>query len=156
MPLKTVLFVLGFDVGLRVAEDWDMWMRLSRFAAFAAVPRPLVTLLSRRGSLGGDPDRMFEGARLVIEKNAELFHDFWDWRLLRRRAEARLYERRGIGYLMRGDFPRARADLWQAVRLWPPRLHALVPLAKLLLGMVKHPPASGARSEAPETPDGNP
>ena len=34
----------GFDVGLQVHEDWDLWIRLARLGSPASVPEPLVAL----------------------------------------------------------------------------------------------------------------
>lgn len=126
----------GFDNTLVVAEDWDLWMRLSQYTTFTAVREPLVTLLVRSGSLGGNPQRMFEGEKVVLAKNKGMYACYWDGKLLWRHAQARLYERLGKGYLMKRQRKDARNCFVRAAVLWPFRLHILVPLAKLLVGAI--------------------
>jgi len=132
----------GFDTSLRMAEDYDLWLRLSELTTFAAVRRPLVTLWKRPGRLGGDPDAMFQAGRVLLDKHAWRFRAYRDGFLLRRRAEAGLYERRGIAHFSNGNHGQARRDFARAVSLWPFRLNSLVPLIKLCTGI--HNPAPGS------------
>ena len=135
----------GFDGVLSVAEDWDLWMRLAPITRFACVRQPLVTLNKRGGSLGGDPNRMFQVEDWVVRKNAELFRQFGSSMMLRRKAQARRYERRAKGYMGRGDLALARRDFADALRLWPFRLECLIPFAKLCVGAVNHHAVVGGR-----------
>ncbi len=132
----------GFDTSLRTAEDYDLWIRLSELTTFAAVRRPLVTLWKRPGRLGADPDAMFQAGRVLLDKHACRFRAYRDGFLLRRRAEAGLYERRGIAHLSNGNHGQARRDFARAAALWPFRVNSLVPLLKLCTGI--HNPTPGS------------
>jgi glycosyltransferase involved in cell wall biosynthesis len=125
----------GFDEQLAVGEDWDLWLRLSQRTCFAAVERPLVTLIARANSQDSDPELTFRGAQRVIEKNAALYTLFWDGALLWRKAHATLYGNRGLRYFGRHQHEQARQDLWSAIRLWPFSLRSIVPLFKLYAGI---------------------
>lgn len=125
----------GFDPAMKVAEDWDMWIRLSQVTTFAAAKALLVNLRVRAGSLGGSPERMFEGEWIVLRKNDHLFERFWDACLLRRKAEAKLFERRGKAYFDQGQLDLARKDLTRSLALWPIKMRSFVPLGKMVLGL---------------------
>ena len=127
----------GFDTTLTCGEDWDMWLKLAGRTRFAAVEEPLVDILKRTDGLGACPAKIFNAAMTVLHKNDHLFSSFADSFLLRRRARARAYERRAVGYLMQGQLSLAKRDLISSTAIWPFRLHTLVPLLKLYLGMVQ-------------------
>jgi glycosyltransferase involved in cell wall biosynthesis len=133
----------GFDPALKRCEDRDMWIRLSWKTRFAAVREPLVTIWQRAGSLGSDPQKQFEAGWVVNQKHRALYSRYLDGRLLWRRAEAGLYERRGMARLSRGELRSARLDFRLAALRWPFRMKTLVPLMKLHLGLVRG-PSSGA------------
>ncbi len=133
----------GFAETLRVAEDWDMWLRLSVATTFAAVIEPMVTLLQRPVSLGSDPERIFHGALEVIDRNAARYREFLDGAILRRRARSRAYERLGQGCIALGRMSQARRCYFKAAWLWPFRARVVHPLVKLCTGMLRE-----ARSDA--------
>jgi glycosyltransferase involved in cell wall biosynthesis len=49
----------GFDEGLRVAEDWDYWLRLAAKYAFDYVPEKLLRIRRHGGSMQANELRMF-------------------------------------------------------------------------------------------------
>ena len=57
-----------FDERLRVYEDWDMWLRISRFFNFAYISEPLLNYRVHPGSLSANNLRMREGELAVLEK----------------------------------------------------------------------------------------
>jgi glycosyltransferase involved in cell wall biosynthesis len=67
--------VEGFDPALRVAQDWDLWLRIAvRYSdeLFAAVPKPLVVYRRVAGSLSSNAMRYFH-VRKFIMKSSCLF-----------------------------------------------------------------------------------
>lgn len=63
----------GFDEALRSAEDWDLWLRISRQGArWACVDQPLAEYRIRLDAMHQDPARMAENLRRVLDK---LFDD---------------------------------------------------------------------------------
>jgi hypothetical protein len=59
----------GFDERLTSAEDWDLWLRVSRRGVlWACVDRPLADYRIRPGSMHQNPTRMAENRVAVLEK----------------------------------------------------------------------------------------
>jgi len=60
----------GFDPALRIAEDWDLWLRIAAHYSvelFAAVPEPLVVYRRVAGSLSSSAMRYFHQRPQIIE-----------------------------------------------------------------------------------------
>jgi GT2 family glycosyltransferase len=99
----------GFDVGLRVHEDWDMWIRLARFGPPASVPEPLVALRWHSANRSSQMDAMIRELPLIAHRHDiavdHLRHLRWAawtaWRSGRPGIAARWY----LSAAMRGDLP---------------------------------------------------
>jgi hypothetical protein len=59
----------GFDTGLVLAADWDMWLRLARHGAPAAVNRPLVGIRQHRSNASRDVRIMLREVELVARRH---------------------------------------------------------------------------------------
>jgi glycosyltransferase involved in cell wall biosynthesis len=55
----------GFDPGLSLCADWDMWLRLAARTRFAGIDDPLVYYRRTPGSMSGDP-RVLEKDTLAL------------------------------------------------------------------------------------------
>ena len=64
-----VLAAGGFDTGLRQAEDWDLWIRLSRQGAVTASSMVEVLHADRPGSLSHDVAGRVKGIRAVVRRH---------------------------------------------------------------------------------------
>jgi glycosyltransferase involved in cell wall biosynthesis len=109
----------GFDerASLRGAEDYHLWMRLSRIARVVGLDRPLSAYRDHAGSLvGGGHDRNFD--RGVAALHALLAEDAAaaDAAGGRRAALVRYCVRRGGGALRRGDLIGAAQALAMVAR----------------------------------------
>jgi hypothetical protein len=99
----------GFDVGLQVHEDWDMWIRLARFGPPASVPEPLVALRWHDANRSSQMDAMLRELPLIARRH-DIAVDYprhlrwaaWsEWRSGRPGAAVRKY----LSAAMRGDLP---------------------------------------------------
>jgi glycosyltransferase involved in cell wall biosynthesis len=64
--------VEGFNPALRVAQDWDLWLRIAvRYSVelFAAVPEPLVMYRRVAGSLSSNTMRYFHVRKSIIKSS---------------------------------------------------------------------------------------
>jgi len=106
----------GFDPGIRVFEDTDFYLRLSRVCRFALVDMPLLYKRSNStGITGSRKDLLAHHALVALKAAAE------EPRLLRL-VPRRLAERaRKLGNhrFLAGDIAEARRLLWFALRLNP-------------------------------------
>jgi hypothetical protein len=99
----------GFDVGLQVHEDWDMWIRLARFGPPASVPEPLVALRWHGANRSSQMDAMLRELPVIAHRH-DIAVDYprhlrwaaWtQWRSGRPGTAARWY----LSAAMRGDLP---------------------------------------------------
>lgn len=123
----------GFDETLRWAEDWDLWIRISRHFHFDAVTEPLVIYRVHGGNVSKKVAAMHQSQLQVIRR--AYADDPFDGRnaLLRRRSTAYVHFDAGDEYLQAGEFGRARHFLLRAVANWPFELRYAVFLLRALL-----------------------
>ena len=99
----------GFDVGLQVHEDWDMWIRLARFGPPASVPEPLVALRWHTSNRSSQIEAMLRELPVIahrhdiaVDYSRHLRWAAWtEWRSGRPGAAARWY----LSAALRGDLP---------------------------------------------------
>jgi glycosyltransferase involved in cell wall biosynthesis len=99
----------GFDVGLRVHEDWDLWIRLARLGPPASVPEPLVALRWHASNESSQMEAMLRELPVIAHRH-DISVDYprhlrwaaWTaWRSGRPSAAVRWY----LSAAMRGDLP---------------------------------------------------
>jgi len=62
----------GFDPTLRGSEDWDVWIKLAKHSALAAVNRPLIAYRLGPQSLSMGVERMRTGRSIIVDRYAAL------------------------------------------------------------------------------------
>jgi hypothetical protein len=132
---EALLQVGLFDEALTSAEDWDAWIRLAWQCEFVYVEEPLTYRREHALSMSRNISRMLENDLRVFGKYEAMYRasGIGSYRL--RRAKAAVYSRSGVMYFCSGQTCKARAALTAALRLDPLNVQALVPMAKLLLGL---------------------
>jgi hypothetical protein len=58
-----------FDESLRMAEDWDYWLRWAKAGVFAYLPGPWVIYRTHDAQVHRNIDRMFAAGKLVLKKH---------------------------------------------------------------------------------------
>ena len=58
----------GFEESIRGTEDWDLWIRIAERWQVAACHEPLVCYRFHGGMISGDPSRMIDARRRVIQR----------------------------------------------------------------------------------------
>jgi glycosyltransferase involved in cell wall biosynthesis len=107
-----------FDETLRSAEDWEMWIRISRHFHFDYVQEPLIILRNHGGNMRTRIERMHEYQMKVIQR---AFQDdpVQGDRLLLRRTIAFFHSDTGQEYYWADQYPLALRHFVQAIALWP-------------------------------------
>jgi glycosyltransferase involved in cell wall biosynthesis len=129
----------GFDPQLRIGEDWDLWLRLSRLTPILRMPRPLALYRMHPGSITKAPLET-SYRHLVIERA------LGRWGLQGpdgrsagadevRQSLARAWRDRAGAWMQAGDLPAARREAWRALRLQPASLHGWMVAGKALLAL---------------------
>jgi len=118
MIRRDVLERVGlFHPELSGCEDWDLWLRIAEVADVAAVPEPLVSVVTRPDSLSSDATRMRNiGLRVinrVVERNPGLTP------ATRRRAYWACHYAAAIAYQSQGFVPLALRSLARSVAFRP-------------------------------------
>jgi len=119
----------GFVAGLRVAEDWELWLRLAaRGARFRCVPEAVVRYRRHPGGLTADVEALARAQHRLHARHAGLVDD-----RARRSAQARDLAALADGLAARGAHREARAALRGSVRLGGPSPRSVARLAALAL-----------------------
>ena len=108
-----------FDESLRSAEDWDMWIRISRHFHFDYVPEPLITYRIHGANMTKKIATMHQYQMQVLRRAFDEDPIAAADRLLRRRGLAYVHFDAGDEYFAAGDYRAARRHLLRSVVLWP-------------------------------------
>jgi glycosyltransferase involved in cell wall biosynthesis len=108
----------GFLTELDGAEDWDMWLRLSKLGHVVLLEEPLVYYRDTDGGFSKDLMRLMKAMELMMKResgqstiNPRLVRRIWAWHYLRFM----------VGFLLVKDMGGAKESLRSAIRagLWP-------------------------------------
>ncbi|MGB6363153.1 MAG: glycosyltransferase family A protein [Thermoanaerobaculia bacterium] len=107
---RSVLETVGvFDESLRAAENWDLWIRISKAFAVDFVDQPLLQYQKHEDRLSLDRPRMQAAAEAVLAKHfpeppaeGDPLLDNYN------RAYANIYYRRGVNFFSAANYPEAR------------------------------------------------
>jgi glycosyltransferase involved in cell wall biosynthesis len=111
----------GFDPSLRVAQDWDLWLKLAaRYSVelFAAIPEPVVIYRSVSGSLSSSAMRYFFQRHSIIEGSCLSGTSGISRFLWRRRISAFNYYDTSIALREEG-FPLFLFYMLKSIAAWP-------------------------------------
>jgi len=123
----------GFAAGFRVAEDWELWLRLvARGARFRCVPEAVVRYRRHPGGLTADVEALARAQHRLHARHAGLVDD-----RTRRRAQARDLAALADGLAARGAHREARAALRGALRLGGPSPRSVARLVALAVPGVR-------------------
>jgi glycosyltransferase involved in cell wall biosynthesis len=130
----------GFNRKLRMAIDYDLWLRISTEFEFRFLPEPLAKYRVWEGQMSHDLEGRLTNAFLLME---DFFNEF-------PKAVSRTDQRRAWAYSLvsrarwrswRGEHSLAWKDLLAALRQWPVDLRAWKSAARLTVNMManRHP-----------------
>jgi glycosyltransferase involved in cell wall biosynthesis len=122
-----------FDEALRSAEDWDLWIRISREYHFDYVSEPLVILRNHGGNMHKKIATMHEAQMQVVERAFREDPVDGGNLLLRHRSLAYVHFDAGDEYYMAGDFRSALRHLVRSAALWPFNVRHHTYLARALV-----------------------
>lgn len=101
-----------FDMNISFAEDYDMWIRVSKEYDFEYIKQPLVKFHYHENGLSNNYEMMIRGWEALIEKYGALFA-----------SNKKIYSLRflylGIVYCRNGNMKKGRAEFLKAIRLYP-------------------------------------
>jgi glycosyltransferase involved in cell wall biosynthesis len=125
----------GFNRKLRMAIDYDLWLRISTQFEFRFLPEPLAKYRVWEGQMSHDLEGRFKNAFLLLE---DFFAEF-PWAASatdRRRAWAHSLVSRARWRSSCGEHSLARRDLLAALGQWPLDLRAWKSVARLAVNAV--------------------
>lgn len=119
-----------FDVMLRSAEDYDLWLRISRVAKILGINQPLVRIRQHSSNMSRNIRQMADNERLVIDKYRHIIPFY-----VYRRRMAKIYMINADRSVHLGERFGAFTFLLKGVVLWPfVGVDLLVVMIKLILG----------------------
>ena len=117
----------SFDVRLRRLQDWELWIRISRYYTFKFIEEPLVIAHCTNDSISTDRVALSEALTVILEKNsAEISQD--------RKLLAKHYCTIGHSLFLTGKVRSGRAYLWKAAKANPLNMKYLAVALVSLLG----------------------
>jgi len=63
----------SFDETLPRLQDWELFLRISKYFEFRYVPEPLVQSFFTEGSISSKPEALIEAVELILRKNLQEF-----------------------------------------------------------------------------------
>jgi len=109
----------GFAEHLRAAEDWDLWVRIAEAHAVAACHEPLVRYRYHGTQMSGDPRRMRDARRQVVERALASPRGLRLDRWTRRRILASVARNNAMGLSRHGAWRLALTEYAAAVAATP-------------------------------------
>lgn len=76
MDKKKVMFVGGFDENLKSAQDYDLWLRLSKNYQIKYVSIPCVNYYISNDAISSSPKKRLESNKYLLNKYAEDFSNY--------------------------------------------------------------------------------
>jgi glycosyltransferase involved in cell wall biosynthesis len=101
-----------FDERLPYFEDWDIWLRISKYYKFKYSEEPMVIVHFTEGSMTTDMDKMVQARKIMLEKHYDDFVQ--DKRIL-----SRNYAQLACELYMKGDMREGRGVARKAFQAWP-------------------------------------
>jgi glycosyltransferase involved in cell wall biosynthesis len=116
-----------FDESLPSCQDWDLWLRLSKFHEFWSVNEPLVYYSFHGNQISSNPEAILRGRLMFLEKH-------WDEIVKDKNALCKHYQRIGAYYCLRGDVKTGRKYLLRSLSLRPLSAEGIFALSASILG----------------------
>jgi glycosyltransferase involved in cell wall biosynthesis len=124
-----------FDPSLRAAEDWDLWLRLSRRYSLHPINEPLANYRLHATSLSYDVKIMRANAARVMTKHFGSDEgDRERWSIEKRKAYGSAYRQRALSTIQAGQPETGLALLTEAISIWPRLLEELNTFYELACG----------------------
>ncbi len=110
-----------FDERFSVSEDYDMWLRISRFFKIGYVKGPLVKYRIRTSSIirSTKIDSLFNAKKAVIEKNIEYLDKTFNKEKFLKNRLFRLHFKWGIEFFTKSYYKEAKEHFVKAIKYKP-------------------------------------
>lgn len=124
-----------FDESFRAAENWDLWIRISRNFDVDFVSKPLVNYMRHSGNMSVDGRRMGEGAWSILQKHLPSMPRQKHLVRSYREAYANYYYQLGVEYFGQRRYTDARENFLRCWKYRPNYQDSLLRLIRTLMGV---------------------
>ena len=123
-----------FDESFRAAENWDLWIRVTREYAADYIDKPLVNYLKHPGNMSQDNSKMAQGTWDILQKHLPALPQ--DKSLVRsyREAYAHYYYGLGVQGFGKNEYRETRKMFYQCWKFVPNYRDSLVRFGRTFLG----------------------
>ena len=108
-----------FDVDFAAAENWDLWLRVSKHYAVDFVNEPLVKYRKHSGNMSKDDILMINIVDSILKKHCSGEPDSPASKIAIDKAHANFAYRKGIYNISQDDYRTARINFKETLRLFP-------------------------------------
>ncbi len=131
---KALDVVGGFDESFRAAENWDLWIRISREYEVDYVDKPLVNYLKHPGNMSQDSSRMAQGAWSILQKHLPGIPKEGHLKKSYLEAYANYHYGMGVQHFGKNEYREARKMFFLCWKFMPIYRDSLVRVCRTLLG----------------------
>jgi glycosyltransferase involved in cell wall biosynthesis len=123
-----------FDVDFAAAENWDLWIRVSKYFSVDMVNEPLVKYRKHAGNMSKDSLLMLNIIDSILIKHCSGEPATHEIEVAIQKARANYAYRRGVYHFSRYEFKASRRDFKEVLRLVPGYEDAKIRLIRSYLG----------------------
>lgn len=123
-----------FDESFRAAENWDLWIRISRRFETDFVDKPLVNYLIHPGNMSQDNGRMAEGGWAILKKHLPTLPEEESLRNSYLEAYANHYYGLGAQHFAKYEYREARKMFFKCWEYVPNYRDSVVRVCRTLMG----------------------
>ena len=107
-----------FDEELPRLQDWELFIRISRFFHFNIIDEPLVLVHNQAVSISSDNNALIKALKHILQRHFDIFHK-------NKNALSKLYVNLAMLYYSYGDSQRGKSCFIKAVEAYPLNVSAL-------------------------------
>jgi len=111
---KTLIDVGLFDESLEAAENWDLWIRISRIYKADFIREPLMKYRIHSGNMSKNSSLMLSATKSILDKHLSGSIESSSEKNVYCQAYASYFYRKGLKDVIDGNYTKARANFYDA------------------------------------------
>ncbi|HMK54619.1 MAG TPA: glycosyltransferase [Methanobacteriaceae archaeon] len=116
-----------YDENLPGLEDWELYIRISKYYQFKFVDKPLIRATISHDSLSGKASVFIDSAKIIVEKNYDDYHK-------NKKALSSIYGSSGSWSCLDGQLKIGRSFFTKSIKINPTNLQVYIALFLSLFG----------------------
>jgi glycosyltransferase involved in cell wall biosynthesis len=116
-----------FDEGLPRFQDWELWIRISKYYKFMFIDKPLLNVYYQKSSISSDLNARIKARELILKKHFEIF------KKAGRKVLSKQYYSLGNFLYQNGEINRGKKYIIKAGIVYPFNIKRILSIVVLML-----------------------